>query len=326
MLLLGSDLLSPSPFILTGAEIASILLTNALQCNVLPSTGISRTQSRVGQNFGANFAPTGRARAASISSVGIRLSKTVIFTVLSSVCTTSENEEKLLLLLQPLFNGKNKIKQGDEDEKNKIKMEPKIALEIEVIDSNNNNNDNNKSSEKNKKGRKKSKKNQKLNSNINVNLIGNLTANFDDEKIPEKKIEKKVEEETQSKRISDMLRKLSISNIDGKLNDENIFQEKNTENENDNKNENDTKILSENENTSINFGDEINGNKSTILDSKTQNEPNSLKLKANDTDFGIEEIYLFINQSIEIQQFFEFEIKNILYQIVSASTRYSIDT
>jgi hypothetical protein len=66
VLLLGSDLLSPTPFILTGAEIASILLTNALQCNVLPSTGISRTASRVGQNFGANFAPTGRARTASL--------------------------------------------------------------------------------------------------------------------------------------------------------------------------------------------------------------------------------------------------------------------
>jgi hypothetical protein len=231
--------------------------------------------------------------------------------VLSSVCTSSDSEEKLMSYLQPLFTGKNKTKQNEEEEKNKMKIEPKIVLEIEILDSNNNintNSNDNTSSEKTKRGSRKSKKNQKLNSSKNLN------TNFDDEKPSEIKIEKKVEEETQSKRISDMLRKLSISYIDNKVSEENIFIEKNNENE-----------LIANQSTSINFGDVLNGNKSTVLDLKIQNEPDPLKLKANDADLGIEEIYLFINQSLELQQFFEFEIKNILYQIVTASTKYSTD-
>lgn len=317
VLLFSSDLLSSSPFLLSGSELASNLLTDSLQCNVLSmsssSSALPRTLSlpRVATTLNPTIAPSGRIRLSSVS-VGIRMSKTVIFTVLSSICTSRESEEKLSGILEPFFNG---------DYANEMLSNLKLKNSNQQLDGTVSINEGKIVTEKSKS---KVLDSEISDSNISIDkLIYERKSSMEifneiDESVKTKK-KKETEKElfefeiSQSNRIAEILKNISLKNTEKepKSNTDSI--------------ETVLTVMNEKPYNSKRCG-KVDSDEIGIKNTNFYEVPSNLgNDKPKDPDFSMEEIHKFLSQSSAVQILFDRELKNIIYQLINGSTKFSLE-
>ena len=327
VLFFSSDLLSSSPFLLSGSEIASNLLTDSLQCNALSMSSSSsgsvlpRTLSlpRVATTLNPTIAPSGRIRLSSVS-VGIRMSKTVIFTVLSSICTSPESEEKLSSILEPFFNGdysnemfRNlKLKNSNQQLDGIVSInEGKIVTEKSIS---------------NVSDSEISDSNISIDEMIYERKSSREIFNEIDESV---KTKKKNETEKEKARIEKELLELEISQSNRIAEILKNISLKNTEKETKSSTDSTEIILTEMYEKPYNSKrcDKVDSDEIGIKNTNNNEVPSNLgNDKPKDPDYSLEEIHKFLSQSSAVQILFDRELKNIIYQLINGSTKFSLET
>ena len=325
VLFFSSDLLSSSPFLLSGSEIASNLLTDSLQCNALSmsssSSILSRTLSlpRVATTLNPTIAPSGRIRLSSVS-VGIRMSKTVIFTVLTSICTSPESEENLSGILEPFFNGdyanemlRNlKLKNSNQQSDGIVSInEGKIVTEKSIS---------------NVSDSEISDSNISIEEMVYERKISREIFNEIDESV---KTKKKNETEKEKARIEKELLELEISQSNRIAEILKNISLKNTEKETKSSTDSTEIILTEMNEKPYNSKrcDKVDSDEIGIKNTNNNEVPSNIgNDKPKDPDYSLEEIHKFLSQSSAVQILFDRELKNIIYQLINGSTKFSLET
>ena len=147
-----SELTSSSSLNLSGLEVVIALFSHGYKDRDFPVTigvGRPRAFSRVGQGISLSsplqsLAPTTISRQCSLAQpmplsmpelpVGLRLSKFVILSILSSVCTSTESETQLRSHLAPFFLGNFSAEKSEQKRKNSLTSSSINDVELAASD------------------------------------------------------------------------------------------------------------------------------------------------------------------------------------------------
>ena len=302
----ASDLTSVSPQTLSGSEVASSLFLHGFKDKEFSvAAQRSRVSSRVGTGIGISL-PLPPSRPSTGLPASLCLSRSVILNILGCVCTSYESEKKLSVLLHPFFDKNsthnNKMKSG------RSSVSTGDSHSTGVTDDFNN-----------------LKTSSVLTDERDVRAHTTLPVQGSD------RLEKTVvvAVESQSKRIADLLK---IMTADALRNIPTVVEECSETSERTSDDSTNAPPIGESVSTSdksIGTYEEIHDDTNDMhhdgLRQREEGEVVSGRRRNHSMDFdsySVEHVCMYVHQCPLLQSLLECEVRSVMYQLVTSSTKY----